>query len=175
MSETITVGTGSETIHGTFAGAKAYVAIMFGETYDAWTALVDDDQKKTLAAAVRFFNAQVWQDDYDTFAKREASAAATAFANAQAELAVLIKDDPSVILQADQGSNIQSLNAGSAGITFFNPTTKNPQRLPPVLMRLVGQYLSASSTSNLDGGDGASGNCHNPMSSCSDYDRNEPY
>lgn len=172
MSTTVSVGGGSETIHGSSAAAIAYAAIMFGDTYTAWSALTADQQKQTLAAAVRFLNAQVWQDDYDTFAKRDA---VVAFATAEYELAVLIADDPSVVGQTDTGSNIQSLGAGSASLTFFNPTTRGAALLPPVLMRLIGQYLSASATSTLDGGTGASGNCTNPLSACADYNRREPY
>lgn len=172
MSETITVGTGTEDIHGTFAGAQAYVAIMFGDTYDAWTDLTDDQQKKTLAAAVRFLNRQNWAADYDTFAERDAVAA---FATAQYELAVMIADDPTVIQAADQGSNIQALNAGSAGITFFNPTTDGADPLPPVLMALLSGYLAASALDGEDGGESLSSCATNPFSRCKDFERGGPY
>jgi hypothetical protein len=174
MSEVITVGTGTETIHGTYAGAIAYVDIMFGETYSTWSALAADDQKKTLAAAVRFLNAQSWAEAYDTFAERDLIAE---FATAQYELAVLVANDPSVIQEADQGSNIQSLQAGSAGITFFNSTTSSGARsapkLPPVLMRLLGGYLAASALSGPDGGESRPSCADNPF--FHDYKRSGPY
>lgn len=180
MSEAVVLSTGeTEDIHGTFVAAKAYVAMQFGETYDAWTALAavgpitaDDRKKKTLATAVRFLNAQVWQADYDTFAKRDLVAA---FATAEYELAVMIAADPSVIAAADQGSNIQSVSAGGASVSYFNSTTKGAPVLPPSLMRLVGQYLAASSSSGPVSPSGQSGSCVNPFSSCEDLDRGKPY
>ena len=172
MSSVITVGAGSETIHGTYDGAVAYAAIMYGETYDAWTALSADNRKKTLAAAVRYINAQSWLDDYDTFAERDAVAA---FATAQYELAVMIASDPSVILAADQGSNIRSVGAGSTSVEYFNSTTKNAAPLPPVLMRLIGEYLGETSTAGPVAGSGVAGSDENPFSSCSDHDRGDPY
>lgn len=177
MSETIVVGTGSELIHGTFAAAKAYCAIMFGDTYDAWNLLTDDQKKKTLARAVRFLNAQAWTEDADTFAEREALLvnSVSVFHQAQYDLAVLISDDPDVVAQVDQGSNIASLGAGSASISFFNPTTKNADVLPPVLMRLVGSYLALSSLAGPDGGESRSSCATNPFSDCEDYDRDREW
>jgi len=118
VSEVITIGTGSETILGTYAGAVAYVDTMLGDRYTAWAAASETNQKKSLVNAVRHLNRLVWQDDYDTLAERDA---VTAFQEAQYELAVLILEDSEVTDEADQGSNIQSLKAGSAGITFHNP------------------------------------------------------
>lgn len=181
MSETIALSTGEEeTIHGTFTAAKAYIAMMFGDAPDTWRALAasgsltaDDRKKQTLAAAVRFLNAQTWADDYDTFDERDAI---PAFATAQYELAVLIAEDPSILAAADQGSNIASLGAGSAQISFFNPTTKNAAKLPPIVSRLVGSYLAASTLSGPDGGESVdSCGADNPFSDCEDYDRGESY
>jgi len=172
MSEVITIGTGSETILGTYDGAVAYVETMLGTRYDTWIAANETTRKKSLVSAVRFLNAQVWSEDADTFAERDAI---DAFHNAQYELAVMIVEDSTVTDAADQGSNIQSMGAGSAQITFFNPTTKNADPLPPILMRLVGPYLSVSMTGLLDGGASQGGSCVNPFSSCKDLDREEPY
>lgn len=172
MSEVITVGTASETIHGTFDAGVAYISMLYGEAADAWLALPEDSQKRTLASAVRYLNAQNWDDDYDTFEKRDAIAA---FAIAEYELAVLIADDASIVAESDQGSNIASLGAGSASISFFHPTTRGADRLPPVLMRLVGQYLAASRTRGANGGSGESSDARNPFSDCSDFDPNGPW
>lgn len=179
MSEVIQLSTGEqETIHGTFVAAKAYIAMQFGETYDAWIALAaigavtaDDRKKKTIATAVRYFNAQAWGADADTFAKRDAIAA---FATAEYELAVMIAADPSVVAAADQGSNIRAVGAGGANVEYFNPTTDSAPLLPPILMRMVGRYLAASSDVPMTGG-GQSGSCSNPFSSCEDPGRRDPY
>lgn len=175
MSSTITVGTGSEDIHGTAAGAIAYVDMMFGDTYTTWAALSADNQKKTLAAAVRYLNAQQWTEDADTFAERDAI---TAFASAQYELAVLISADASLTSNLTSGSNIQSMGAGSAQISFFAPTSLEQgtaTKLPPIVDRLVGQYLAGATVTTLIGGYGAEGDEDSPFSDCEDYDRGEPY
>lgn len=171
MSEDITIGTGTETILGSQAAAVAYVGLMLGDRYDAWAAAVDTKQKKSLVNAVRFINGIVWQDAYDTLVERDA---VTAFQHAQYELAVLILED-SELTDEEQGSNISSLKAGSAGITFFNPTTKTADPLPPVAMRLVGKYLAVSSVRGPLGGSGQSGSDDNPFADCSDTDRNTPW
>lgn len=176
MSSVITLSSGeAETIHGTLVAARAYLAMMPGPAYDTWRSLVgagataDDAQKRTLAAAVRLLNAQVWSSSYDTFAKRDV---VTAFETAQYELAVLIANDPALPTLANQGSNIQSVSAGGASVTYFNPTTKAAAKLPPILMRLVGAYLGAPP---LAAPSGQTGSCVNPLSDCADYDRKEPY
>jgi hypothetical protein len=171
MSEDITIGGGEETILGTLELAQGYVAMMPGQRYEDWTEAAELAQQKSLVAAVRFINGIVWSADYDTLAKRDAVAA---FKYAQYELAVLIHEDTEITDEAP-GSNISSLKAGSAGITFFNPTTNSADPLPPVLMRLVGAYLSASSSSGPVGGGGQSGSCHNPFADCADNDRKTPW
>lgn len=174
MSSTITVGTGSELIHGTAAGAVAYVDMMFGDTYTTWAALTSDNQKKTLAAAVRYLNAQAWNEDADTFTERDAIAA---FETAQYELAVLIASDASVLSAIDSGANIASMGAGSAQISFFAPTSValgTATKLPTIVHRLVGSYLAAADIAVI-GGYGNEGDEDSPFSDCEDYDRSGPY
>jgi hypothetical protein len=181
VSETITLSTSeTETIHGTFALAKAYIAMMFGDAYDTWRNLAavgavtaDDRKKQTLAAAVRYLNAQTWLDDYDTFAERDA---VTAFATAQYELAVLIANDPSVVTALDSGSNIRAVSASGASVEYFAPTSPGNRatKLPPVIQRLLGSYLSVSSTVVV-AGFAATGDCESQFSDCADTDRDEPY
>lgn len=174
MSEVVTLTTGeSATIYGTVAAAKAYIATKYGDTYAAWRALNanDDDRKRTLATAAAYLDSQPWQTAYNTFSLRDA---VLAFQTASYELAVMILADASLVAAADQGSNIQSVSAGGAGVTYFNPTTKNAPPLPPILMRLLATYL-ASTTSVVDGGSGQSGSSSNPFDSCNDLDRSEPW
>lgn len=174
MSEVTLTTSETGTIYGDLAAAKAYIATKYGETYAAWRALAgdDDDRKRTLATAAALLDAQVWQDDYDTFAERDA---VTAFRNASYELAVAILADSSLVQAADQGSNIKSVAAGGASVEYFNSTTQNAAPLPAVAMRLVGQYLSALRRTGPVAGGGQSGSCVNPFSQCEDLDRTEPY
>lgn len=173
--EDVTLTTGEQgSIYGTLAGAKTYIATKYGENYAAWRALDadDDDRKRTLVTAKTYLDSQEWDEDHDTEAERDAE---PAFVTASYELAVMILADASIIESADQGSNIQQIGAGSAQISFFNPTTKNADRLPPILMRLVGKYLAATANSGPVLGTSQSGDSENPFSSCSDYDRTEPW
>lgn len=179
MSETITVGTGSETIHGTYDDAVAYVDIMYGDAYAVWSALTPDNQKKTLAAAVRYLNAQTWNEDADTFAERDAledDDGRAIFEIAEYELAVLIASDASILQALDSGSNIRSVEAGGASVEYFAPTQpgRRATKLPPIIQRLVGTYLSVSSTVVV-AGYANTGNCESEFSECSETDREDPY
>jgi hypothetical protein len=172
---TVTLTTGEDgIIYGTLAAAKTYIATKYGDTYAAWRALNanDDDRERTLITATAFIDSQVWDADHDTFAERDALAA---FQNASYELAVMILADPTVIAQQDQGSNIKTAYASGAGVEFFNSTTQGAALLPPILMRMIGQYLSGTALGGPVAGGGQSGDCENPFSSCSDYDRKEPF
>ena len=175
MSDTVTVSGVSATIYGTYAAAVDYGALMYGAQYVAWTALAADDRKKTLVAATRYLDSQAWLDDYDTFAERDAVAA---FPIASFALAVLILSDATLPQNADQASNIASLGAGSAQISFLNPTSVQAgtaTKLPPILQRLVGEYLAAASASSAIAALGQSGDEDSAFGDCSDYDRGEPF
>ncbi len=174
MSEILT-GNPAGTIYGTYADAVIYVDAKYGATYRAWEALVAADRKRAQLSAAAFLDRQVWTDDYDTFAERDAL---EAFQLASYELAVLIVDDPDVVAVADQGTNIQSVGAGSATVTYFNPTSAragSAPKLPPILMDLVGAYLATGTTGGPQGGSSQSSCARNPFSDCAEFDRKEPF
>lgn len=161
MSDALTV-TGTTTpvtVYGTFAAAKDYIASMFGPAYTAWTALTDDDQKRTLIAAYRFLDAQSWDPTTaGSFAVRDAIAA---FPQAEYELAVLVLSNPTLTQNVDQGSNVRAVGAGSARVEFFVPTSAQDGSapvMPAIVQRLVGQYLASASvdSSIATGTDGVS-------------------
>lgn len=175
MSSTITLDTGEEeTIHGTYDAAKSYLGMMLGDPYTTWRAFDTDDQKRTLAMAVRYLNQQAWAEDADTFAERDAIAA---FATAEYELAAILSADQSAMTALDAGSNIQSVSASGASVTYFAPTSagRGATKLPPVLQRLIGSYLAASGGAVTVGGYAATGSSSSPFSECADDDRTEPY
>lgn len=163
------------TIYGTVLAAEAYIGSRLGDQYAAWLALGENDRNRALVSAASFLDAQEWVADFDTFAERDAS---TAFVNASYELAALVAADPDVVAVADQGNNIQSLGAGGATISYFNPTSTRggtAPRLPPILMRLIGKHLSSANVSiGIGAPSGQSGSSSNPFAACSDYDRSEP-
>lgn len=179
MSENITLTNGGTgTIYGTFANAKAYLSAMFGDQYATWLDLADDDaRKQTLIAAARFLDRQSWVDDVNTFTLRD-TLASLAFQLASYELGAFVADDPSVLAVTDQGTNIQAVNAGGAGVTFFNPTSQrqgSAPKLPPILMDLVGVYLANNAIGGPDGGSGQSGSACNPFDSINTHDRTRPW
>jgi hypothetical protein len=162
------------TIYGTTAEGIAYITSMFGDAYTTWLALNTDNQNKTFVAARRFIDQQVWVEAADTFAERDAL---EAFHHASYELAAMIASDPDVIAVDDQGSNLQRVYAGGAGVDFFSPTSSargTAPKLPPILMRLIGSYLASASTASASLGS-QSGSCSNPFDACSDFDRKEPW
>jgi hypothetical protein len=146
MSDTVSIGGGpnqiSETIYGLFDDAMDYIEFALGDRYDAWRALTSDNQKRSLVVARRYIDRLTWITDADTFAKRDAI---EAFVTASYELAALAAEDSSALVTTEQGSNVQSMSAGSASIAFFAPTTG--QEMPEIIEQLLGDYLA-------NGGDG---------------------
>lgn len=187
MSEAITVGTGTVTIYGTFAGATAHFDTSGSEAAEAWTGLADDNaRKKKLIDATRFLNRLGYTDDYVTFAARDAldlgtgdSDEAFPFRIACYELAGLAAADPDVLVVDDQGSNVRAVGAGSARVEFFSPTSAQrgtASVLPSTVQALIGPYLAASADAlDQDGGTGDTGSCSNPFGPCRDYDRRDPW
>lgn len=173
MSETLTfVNTAQARIYGSLAGALTYL----GSESTDWDDLATDETLQRLfVRAGRYLDHLPWEDDYSTFAARDAldlddgsvGDAAFPFRAASYELARLALADESVLTVADQSSNIQSLGAGGAQVTYFSPTSVErgtATALPPVLMKLIGGYLQAPSLAAA-GGRGQSGSCVNPFSS----------
>lgn len=82
------------------------------------------------------------------------------------EFAAILCTDTTAKDAADTGSNIQSMKAGSASLSFWRPVSMqdgNATQLPTVLMRLVGQWLGnavavAAAISGVSSG--LSGNSH---------------
>jgi len=168
-TETLTNGATGQ-IYGTFAEAVSYLGGMFGDQYTAWTGLdTDDERKQTLIAATRRLNRLSWSDTAPTFAARDAIVSDDSvklFQVACYELAALAADDPSVLTTADQGTNIEQVDAAGVGVRYFNPQSRrqgNATILPPIVMDLIGDYLATDSTNGPDGGDGESGSCESPF------------
>jgi hypothetical protein len=171
VSETLTLTSGSTGLtYGTLALATTYLDGAIGDVYVAWGNLEPDDQKRTLISATRYLDRQAWNATAESFALRDAIAA---FPLACYELAALAGSDPSVLVALDQGSNIASVGAGGASVTYFNPTSArfgSAATLPPVAQAMVGGYLATAATSGPRGGYGLAGADENPFDESSDYD-----
>ncbi len=188
MSELLNItGGATGTTYGSFAGANGYLGASGSEAAVAFRGLADDDERKRkLIDATRYLNRLAYTADYATFAVRDAldlgtgdGDAAFPFRAACYELAGLAAADPDVLVVDDQGSNIQSLSAGTASVTFFSPTSAaqgTASSLPSAVLALIGPYLAVSEdVLDQAGGTGGTGSCSNPFGDCRDYDRREPY
>jgi hypothetical protein len=158
----ITIAAKSYTIYGTVADAKDYLNGSIGAGYDEFNALVaggapnDDKIARLIIGGTRILERQKWQDAYNTFALRDAFISETIDAVAQYpfrkacyELAVAILADDSVQSTPTSGSNVQSVGAGPASVTFFRPTLGVTGRFPLIVMELIGAYMAGRTSSEL--------------------------
>lgn len=147
---------------GALEDAKTYIGARFGPSYRAWEALTDDDKNRTLVSATSYIDSQQWQGTATgivsgnvTFLQWprsgidgvDSTTVPTAIVNATFELAVLISADPDLPQGSDSGSNVQSLGAGPAQISFFRPLSPadgNATVLPPLVDRMIGRWLAGA-------------------------------
>lgn len=185
MSETLTfANTAQARIYGSLAGALGYLG---GET-DAWDDLAADEAlQRLIVRASRYLDRLPWSEDYADFAVRDAldladgsvGDAAFPFRAACYELARLALEDPDVLAAEDQGSNIQSVGAGGAQVTFFSQTSAKrgtAPLLPVVVGKLVGGYLAVTAFDvSAESGTSSAGSCVNPFGPCRDFDKTGPW
>lgn len=153
-------------VYNGLPAVEDYLNAAIGDGATAWRALTtgSDDHKRILVAATRYFDSLFWQGDADAQGGTtlqwprsgitldgvpvDPATVPAAISKGINELCALIADDPDVLTQADSGSNIRSMQAGSANLVFFRPTSPgdgNATVLPTVLNRLVGRYLASAS------------------------------
>lgn len=150
MSQDLT-GTVVGTIYGSLDDALVYIGSRLGDAYAAFRTLVADDQKRALVTAAGFLDTLPWIEGYYEFEDRDAEPAIVA---ASYELAALIAEDPVVVTLADQSSNIQSVNAGGAGVTYFERAAapgRTHLMLPVLIERLLGEFLGGEANASLGG------------------------
>ena len=163
------------------AGAISYIGWIFSPAAESWLALTPKQQAQTLVTATRYLDLQVWDGTRTGLVGGSrtslewprsgvmrdgkpvnATSVPKEIQDAAAELAVLIAGDPTIVSKVDQGSNIQSVNAGGGtGVTFFAPTSARSGTatvMPVAVQRLVARYLATPSAS-VEGGFGAAGGC----------------
>lgn len=185
MSEVLTIGTGSATIYGTFAGSVAYFDTSSSDSAVAYRGLLTDTlRKQKLVDATRYLNRLGYVTGYTTFALRDAvdlgtgdADAAFPFRAATYEFAALASADPDVLVVDDQGSNVSRVYAGGAGVDFFSQTSAlrgTAPTLPSAIGALIGPYL-ATADIPISGGTGDTGCCENPFGTGSDNDRTWPW
>jgi hypothetical protein len=171
----VTIATYQVEVYGGLPACKEYLATSSTPQAIAFTALATDEEKaRRLVDATRFLDAQDWQGapttpavDATTLAwprtgvtladgtAVDANTVPTDLVRAAFELAALIAADPSIVGKADQGSNVATLQAGSASISYFQRTDVKDGTatvLPPTLDRLIAKYLNGGTGASARGG-----------------------
>ncbi len=173
---TVTIGSDTFSIYGARSDADTYINGAFGPAATKWRAIsVDDDKDRTLVQAARFL---------DTLGLVDTSGVAIAYTTteadihaAQAELAMMLASDPTVLDGVDAGSNIRVLDADGTKIEFFRPTSAaagTATRLPPIVQRLLGPFLP--STDLVVVGGASFGTCQeSSFDDCDDGERSDPF
>lgn len=154
-------------IYGDQAGATVYHDASLGDAAGAWAvAAPATTQRKALVAATRLLDRQRWKGipvgapAIDVVLEWPRTGVTDRYGNAVSsltvpddvivacyELAAMILNDASVQDNATSGSNVASVQAGPAAVSFFRPTLGQTGRFDTKIQELVGQYLGGSSTS----------------------------
>lgn len=149
-------------VYGSLSAADAYFAAALHAT--SWAAVLDDDDQraKSLVTATRMLDRARWvgtktspsqalewprtgvTDRYGV--PLSDSAVPVSIENGCYELANLLLGDSSIQNATSSGSNVKSVEAGSAAVEFFRSTSNSSTRFPTIVHELIGQFLA--------GGDG---------------------
>ncbi|HET9893247.1 MAG TPA: DnaT-like ssDNA-binding protein [Mycobacterium sp.] len=162
---TETVGSSSVEVYGGLAAAIDYLTWNVDDGAVAFLGLDSDSQKKRLANATRYLDQQSWAGARtglvgatpttlqfprsgltdSTGAAVDSTTVPAVVVEAAFEMAAILSGDNSAAQNADQGSNVQSLGAGPANLSFFRPQSVadgNATVLPTVIDRLIGRWLA---------------------------------
>lgn len=198
-----TVGAASAEVYGGVTACTAYLSLSSSAGAVAFRALAPDDQARALIDATRYLDAYGWPGapttpavggttlqwprtgvyrigTDGTLTAVDSTTVPIEIVDAAFEMAAIIAADPSAFSLTDQSSNIQSLRAGSAGITYFDPTSTRDgtaRVLPTVVDRLVGRLVSQNGSINGAGvgGKWTGGDCESNFDDCAQIKRPVPF
>ena len=156
----IVVGTNS---YVTRAEADAYLGDS-ARAADLWRVLTGAQKDRALITATRVMQTIAW-NGAKTDANQDLAFPRTGLTDregnpvdsasvpqeikdGQCELAFDISQDPTVASSSDSGSNVSSVQAGSAAVSFFRPTTGS-SRLPFAAWSILSIFASGSAASTL--------------------------
>ncbi len=164
-----TISATSFEVYGGLTACSAYLLGSSSAGAGAFRALTSpDDQVRRLVDATRYIDTQFWQGlatglaggtattlSFPRTGLTDVSGAPLDATNvprevvsAAFEMAAILASDPEAASAVDNGSNVQSLGAGPARISFFRPTSEqdgNATALPTVIDRLLGRWRAAAS------------------------------
>lgn len=162
------------------ATADNYLAADFSLN-SVWTALTTDQKGQALVTSTRIINRQNWQGEPNPapgsilvwprtgvkFADGTAvpsDSIPQQIIDGSILLAALIAQTPQIAGQANTGSNIESVRAGSVQVDFFRPTTGT--QFPTQVQQLWGQFLESGSQSSIGSGSVAFGTNDKSQTPC---------
>ncbi len=158
---TLTIGANSYTVYGLTSDPLDDANDYFAAHIDAaeWTAATDDTKKKALVSSFRMIEREDWSGETlvdpqatdwpRTGATRGGETVADGtpddIAVGEFEFALSLLKDASLLGKNTTASNIQSVAAGSANVSFFYPLPGVATRWPLVVNDLLAPYLAGSS------------------------------
>ncbi len=172
-------GAGPIEVYDGSAACDAYLATAIGDGADAYAAADPNTRLRLLVAATRFIDRQAWRGTANAAGGTtlqwprsgidgiDPATVPAVIVQAVFELVAILADDPDVQSAPDAGSNVESLGAGSARLSFFRPSSVgdgNATVLPPVINQLIGWLLATADPSLMSVAGIATG-----TSACSDF------
>ena len=159
--ETVTISAVSYNVYVVVADADDYLSASLYAT--DWTGATADDQARALVMATRLLDRQEWDGSKAESANTQdwprsglsdengdtiSDLAIPQFLkDATAELALVLLGSQDV--ETFTETEIQSVSAGSAQVTFFRDGSSATKRFPTAVQELVGDYLAGSNSSGL--------------------------
>ena len=151
---TVTIGANTYNVYGDQTSATNYLAASLSKAANTWAAGTPTTQAQAMVMAARMLDRQTWQgaqnggplqwprmNVVDKFGVAvNASTIPSDIINGSYELAALLLNDPALQDQVTATLNVQSLNDGTATVTYFGRQVAG--RFPMVVQELVGPYLA---------------------------------
>jgi DnaT-like ssDNA binding protein len=171
---TESIGTSTYEVYGGLAAVVDYLNASIDDGAVAFRALGTDDQVRRLVAATRYIDQQQWTGTRTGLAGGtpttlqyprtgltdgagavvDSTAVPLVVIQAAFEMAAILAGDSSAAANVDTGSNVQSLGAGPASLSFFRPQSVadgNATVLPTVIDRLIGRWLARAAVGVIAG------------------------
>lgn len=151
---TVTINAIVYNVYGDQTSATNYLAASLSKAANTWATSNATQQAQAMVMAARMFDRQTWQgvqnggplqwprsNVVDKFGVAvNPSTTPTDIINGSYELAALLLNDPALQDQVTATLNVQSLNDGTATVTYFGRQVAG--RFPMVVQELVGPYLA---------------------------------
>jgi len=150
----ITIGSSTYQAYSDVADADEYLsASLFATT---WQALEEDAKAQVLVTATRYLDAFKWKGiktdeaqplewpGVNTGVSPSDEAAYARFLNGFFELCALISEDPTILQNANSGSNVQRAKGGEAEVWFFKSTIESASTFPPSVHNWMKDLLAGS-------------------------------